>query len=263
VTPHRDKVRTQHGFASLIQWPGAGLGLVWLDGRAIPPDAPEGVGNMALRAAAFDSTGQLLKESVVAPRVCECCPTAAAETTDGLIVAYRNRSLGEVRDIYVTRLLNGRWTTPAPVHQDGWVIKACPINGPAISAHGRDVAVAWFTGKGDTGHAFVAFSRDGGGTFGSPVRLDDASSLGRVGVDLLRDGSAVGTWVEFANGNRPSTFMVRRVDAMGKRGPSVRIADAGGTRYPRVGLSGSELLFAWTETVDGAPRVRTAHAMLQ
>jgi hypothetical protein len=217
---------------------------------------------MALRAATFDATGKQLKESVVDARVCECCPTAAAETADGVIVAYRNRSPGEVRDIYVTRLASGRWTPPVAVHRDGWVIKACPINGPAISAHGRDVAVAWFTGKGGTGHAYVAFSHDSGSTFGSPVRLDDVTSLGRVGVELLSDGSAVGTWVEFASENKPSTFMVRRVDAKGQRGSAVRIADSGGTRYPRVALSGNELLFAWTEAGDRPSRVRTAHAVL-
>lgn len=34
-TPHRDRTQTEHGFASLFQMPGAGLGLVWLDGRAV------------------------------------------------------------------------------------------------------------------------------------------------------------------------------------------------------------------------------------
>jgi hypothetical protein len=262
VTPHHDKVQTQHGFASLFPVPDVGLGVVWLDGRAIPPDAPEGAGNMALRAATFDSTGKFLQESVVDSRVCECCPTAAAETSDGVIVAYRKRSAGEVRDIYVTRLASGRWTQPVAVHQDGWVIKACPVNGAAISAHGRDVAVAWFTGKGGTGHAFLAFSHDLGSTFTAPVRLDESSSLGRVGVVLLADGSAVGTWVEFANENKPSTFMARRIDARGQRGNAVRIADSGGTRYPRIALSGNELLFAWTQTVDGAPQVRVAHAVV-
>jgi hypothetical protein len=261
ITPHRDTVQTQHGFASLFQVPGAGLGIVWLDGRAIPPDAPEGVGNMALRAATFDSAGKLLKESVVDARVCECCPTATAETSDGVIVAYRNRSAGEIRDIFVTRLANGRWTPPVAVHHDGWLIKACPVNGPAISARGRNVAVVWFTGKGDSGHAFLAFSHDGGITFTAPVRLDETSSLGRVGVVLLSDGSAVGTWVEFANSTKPSTFMARRIDERGQRGTAVRIADSGGTRYPRTALSGNELLFAWTETVDGVPRVRAAHTL--
>jgi hypothetical protein len=34
-TPHSDGTKTEHGFASLFQMPGAGLGLIWLDGRAI------------------------------------------------------------------------------------------------------------------------------------------------------------------------------------------------------------------------------------
>ena len=41
-TPHSDGTKTEHGFASLFQMPGAGLGLVWLDGRAMKPDAGHG-----------------------------------------------------------------------------------------------------------------------------------------------------------------------------------------------------------------------------
>jgi hypothetical protein len=262
ITPHRDNVQTQHGFGSLFQVPGSSLGLAWLDGRAMPPDAPEGVGNMALRAATFDSSGKLLKESVVDGRVCECCPTSTAETSEGVIVAYRNRTADEVRDIFVARLVNGRWTQPAVVHQDGWVIKACPVNGPGVSAHGRDVAVVWFTAKGGTGRAFVALSHDGGVRFGAPIRLDNSSSLGRVGVTLLDDGSAVATWLEFLDENKPSTLMARRIDAQGQRGDAIRIADSGGTRYPRVALSGNEILFAWTAVENGAVRVRAARAMV-
>jgi hypothetical protein len=258
IKPHRDRVQTQHGFASLFQVRGAGLGLVWLDGRAIAPDAPEGAGNMALRAATFDAAGTPLKEVVVDARVCECCPTAAAQTADGVIVAYRNRSAGEVRDIYVSRFVNGRWTPPVAVHHDGWMIEGCPVNGPAISAQDRNVTVAWFTAKGGTGRTFLAFSRDAGRTFAAPVRVDDAGSLGRVGVELLRDGSAAVTWVE--SNEQRSSFMARRVDRTGRRGPAVRIGESSGTRIPRVARNGDELLFVWTETEGGAPRVRTARA---
>lgn len=261
INPHRDKVQTQHGFASIFPTPNGGFGVVWLDGRAIPADAPEGVGNMALRSAMFDQAGKQLNESVVDARVCECCPTSAAATSDGAIVAYRNRSAGEVRDIYVTRLAKGRWLMPVPVHRDGWVVRACPVNGPAISASGRDVAVAWFTAKGGTGHTFLAFSNDGGGTFAPPVRVDDASSLGRVGVLLLDDGSAVVTWVEFAN--EKSTFQARRVTATGERGSAVRIADSSGTRYPRLAKAPNGLLFAWTETDGDTQRVKTAQAAVR
>jgi len=260
IKPHHDRVQTQHGFASLFQVPSAGLGVVWLDGRAINPDAPEGAGNMALRAATFDAIGNQLKEVVVDARVCECCPTAAARTADGIIVAYRNRAAGEIRDIYVTRFVSGRWTQPVAVHHDGWMIHGCPVNGPAIAAQDRDVAVAWFTAKGGTGRTFVAFSRDGGRTFAPPVRVDDAGSLGRVGVEMLRDGSAAITWVE--SNEQRSSFLARRVDRTGRRGPAVRIGESSGTRIPRVARNADELLFAWTETENRVQHVRTARAIV-
>lgn len=258
VSPHHDTVQTEHGFASLFQVPGASLGLVWLDGRAINPDAPEGAGNMALRATVFGATGKQGPEVVVDRRVCECCPTAAAATADGIVVAYRDRSANEIRDIYVTRLVSGRWSLPTRVHADNWRVEGCPVNGPAISARGRDVVVSWFTAAGGHGRAFAAFSQDGGRTFGPPVRVDEVGSEGRVGVALLTDGSAAVSWIEFANEH--STLMVRRVARGGLRGPAVRVAEAGGTRIPRLVRSGSELLFAWTETADDASRVRTARA---
>ena len=48
VSPHHDGAQTQHGFVSLFQAPGAGLGLVWLDGRTTDPQKESG--DMALRA---------------------------------------------------------------------------------------------------------------------------------------------------------------------------------------------------------------------
>jgi len=253
--PHHDSTQTQHGFASLFQVPGGGLGLVWLDGRAIRPDAP--TGDMALRAALFDAAGRQQREMVVDSRVCECCSTATAVTSAGVIVAYRNRDASETRDIYVTRLVNDKWTSPTLVHKDGWRLDGCPVNGPAVSARGSEVAVAWFTAVGDEPRTLVAFSHDAGGTFGAPIRVDDRGSAGRVGVELLDDASAVVTWVEAAS---PAMFSARRVDGRGRRGPAVRVAEATGTRHPRVARFGDEVLFAWTATESGAPRVLTARA---
>ena len=258
VRPHGDALQTQHGFASLFQVPGAGLGVVWLDGRAIKPEAPE-PGDMALRAAVFDADGRQRPEMVVDPRVCECCPTAVAATSEGIIVAYRDRSANEVRDIMVTRLVNGRWTPPTPVYADGWRIEGCPVNGPAISARGSDVAVAWFTANGDQGRTFVAFSHDAGRTFSPPVRADEGTSLGRVDVELLDDKSAVVTWVESLP--KPA-FTARRVDDRGRRGTATAIAEATGTRLPRLARFGDELLFAWTVTENEVPRVLTARARI-
>jgi len=199
-TPHHDRTKTQHGFASLFEMPGRGLGLVWLDGREneLNTEHPENAAIM-LRYAAFDPQWKQTADAVVNLRVCDCCQTSVAATADGVVAAFRDRSDKEIRDIAVTRLENGKWSEPSLVHDDNWEIDSCPVNGPAVSAHGRNVVTAWFTAKNDKGQAFAAFSTDGGRTWGSPIRIDDASSLGHVDVEMLDDGSAVATWVEFAN----------------------------------------------------------------
>jgi hypothetical protein len=182
-------------------------------------------------------------------------------TSDGPIVAYRNRSENETRDIHVSRLAAGRWTSSTPVHEDGWQIAACPVNGPMLSARGRQVVAAWFTGKGDEGHAYVAFSNDAGRTFGSPVRLDDAAALGRVDVELLPGGAALATWIELAD--QQAQFRARHVDVTGARSAPVTLAVLEGSRaagYPRLGMHGGELIFAWTDTTAGASQVRVASA---
>ena len=262
VAPHHDRTETQHGFASLFQAPGAGLGLVWLDGRATSAKLAHPSDSMSLRAAAFNRAGTQLGETLIDARVCDCCPTSVAVTAEGPIVAFRDRSAREIRDIYVSRLVAGKWTTPVPVHNDGWQIEACPVNGPSVSARNRDVAVAWFTALNDEGKAYVAFSRDAGRTFGAPVRVDDESAIGHVDVEWLADGSAAVSWIEFAK--ERSQFKVRRVEPGGARSTAVTIAGAGDARvagHPRLAQVRNELVFAWTETSGGASRVRVARAV--
>jgi hypothetical protein len=252
VAPHRDRTITQHGFASLFPVGEGGLGLVWLDGRATHGEA----GDMQLRAAMYDKSHKQLSDTAIVMRVCECCPTSVAVSADGPIAAYRGRSAGEIRDIYVTRLAAGRWTMPVPVHRDNYKIEGCPVNGPAIAARGRDVAVAWFTAPKEVNRSFVAFSHDSGRTFAAPIRVDDAESLGRVGVALRKDGSAIVGWVESAA--QTPQFEMRAVQPDGTRSPAVVVANSSGTRYPRLALARGEVILAWTESDKDSSRVKTA-----
>lgn len=264
-TPHHDGTKTEHGFASMFQVPGAGLGLVWLDGRQTTPAGAgaatehdeHGGGAMTVRYGAFDGQWKQTTDMPIDTRVCECCPTTAAVTSDGVIAAFRNRTEDEIRDIYVSRLENGKWTEPRAVHNDNWKIAACPVNGPMLSARGRDVVIAWFTGKVEPGQVFAAFSKDAGRTFGAPIRLDDTAALGRVDVELMPDGSAVATWIETLD--RRSEYRMRRISASGDRGPVTKIADIGSTRtsgYPRLARMGTELVFAWIESAPTAAGTR-------
>jgi hypothetical protein len=234
---------------------------VCLDGRATDPDLPHPTDNMALRATTFKSDGTQLLETVVDSRVCECCPTSVASTSEGPIVAYRNRSAQEVRDIYVSRLAAGRWSPPVAVHNDNWTIDACPVNGPAVAASGRTVVVAWFTAKNDEGKTFTVFSSDAGHTFGKAIRVDDVASTGHVDAAMLPDGSAAVSWIEYANDR--SQLKVRRIGGTGERGAAVTIAGAGDARpagNPQMTAGSGELVFAWTETRAGASTVKTARA---
>ena len=163
----------------------------------------EGTGDMALRAAHFDRnwTAAVGGTPSISASASAAPPPPPSPATVRF-VAYRNRSADEVRDIYVSRFTGDAWTVPAPVHDDGWKIDGCPVNGPSISASDRHVAVAWFTAPKDEGHALVAFSRDAGRTFSAPVQVDDTASLGRVDVEQLADGSAVVGWIELAGDAR-------------------------------------------------------------
>jgi hypothetical protein len=266
IVPHRDGTQTEHGFASLFDAPGGQLGLVWLDGRAMKADhsgGHESSGDMSLRFLSYGADWKPGTDTPLDLRVCECCPTAVAMTADGPLVAYRDRGAGEVRDIYVTRLENGKWSAPSVVHSDNWRVPACPVNGPALSARGREVAIAWFTAKDDQPKSYAAFSSDAGRTFGSPIRLDDQASLGRVQVQLLADGSAAVAYVEFAS--QKASFRLRRVERTGARSAPVTVAGIAGSRasgLPRMALHGNELVFAWVDR-EGGSQVRTARAVLK
>lgn len=275
-TPHHDGTPTEHGFASIVPM-ADGFGLVWLDGRNMlaPPKPGEGAkggehsehgggGSMTVRFARFDKAFKQVEESEVDARVCECCPTAAAMTSEGMIAAYRNRGDDEVRDNFVARLVNGKWTTPQAVFNDNWKIAACPVNGPALSANGSAVVMSWFTAKDDQPRAYAAFSADAGKTFAAPIRIDDAGTLGRVDIALLPNGAALATWIEFAD--KTATFRARRIDRNGTKSAPVTVSTMAGSRasgYPRAAIANGEVVFAWTESGDGgALQVRTAAAKL-
>jgi hypothetical protein len=264
VMPHRDGTKTEHGFVSFAPWPGGGVGLIWLDGRDYAKYAGAEhhsmemmKAEMALRATKFKNGAQS-DEMLVDARVCDCCPTALTATSRGLVAAYRDRSRSEVRDIYVARLENGRWLPGRPVHEDGWLIPACPVNGPALASRGDRVAIAWFTAANNEGRVYAAFSSDGGASFGAPQRVDEGNPEGRVDIVLLEDGSAIVQWIERLEPG--AEVRMRRVAAGQEKMPATRVATITSDRasgYPRLVVAGRELVFAWT-----AKQVKTAVAPL-
>jgi len=263
-TPHEDDTPTEHGFVSIFPGEEGAWGLVWLDGRQyVASDGVEASNEMTLRFRQVAGDGAVGEEVVIDPRVCDCCQTTAVLTSAGPLVAYRDRSEMEIRDISVTRLIGGRWTEGAPVHRDEWHINACPVNGPKAAARADAVALAWFTGAGDIPHVKVAFSADAGETFGEPLVIDEGNPAGRVDVVLLADGSAVVSWLERSD-EGDAEVRVRRVWPNGRTSLSEPLTRSSGARssgFPRMLQSADgTLVFAWTDVADGGTRVKVARA---
>jgi hypothetical protein len=201
-------------------------------------------------------------------RICDCCQTDAAMTARGLIVAYRDRSDAEIRDIHVVRREGQSWTTPTPVHQDGWKIPGCPVNGPAIAARGDTVVVAWFTAPDDTARVRLAYSYDAGTTFSPPLRIDGGLPVGRVDVQLGDSGKAVVAWLERTD-SANAELRLRVTAPNGALSAPMVLAPTSPSRasgFPRMALqrhgTGSALIVVWTHPADTS-RVRVARVQLR
>jgi hypothetical protein len=255
VRPHRDDTNTEHGFVSLVPTAEGKFEVVWLDGRNTAQKPP---GPMTLRFATFHANGELDSGALIDESVCDCCNTDALRTGDGAtLVAYRDRSASEIRDISVSRLFESSWSTPQTVHADNWEIAGCPVNGPAAASQGDLVAITWFTAAQDTAVVLVAFSRDGGRTFDPPTRIDNGDPMGRVDLVLLDDGSALVSWLERRDDR--ARIYLRRAQPSGPL-QSTLVASTSESRssgFPRMVRLGNEIVLAWTE--PGEPsRIRTA-----
>ncbi|MFT5143417.1 MAG: hypothetical protein ACI80V_000689 [Rhodothermales bacterium] len=275
---HDDEAPVEHGFGAMTAI-GNEVHAVWLDGRQ-GPENPQ----MSVRTRSLGSDGAGFgADTLLDERTCDCCPNdIVAVGDDGLVAAYRNRSADEVRDIHVIRYADGAWQEPKAVHEDGWQIAACPVNGPALASADGRVAIAWFTAPEDAPQVNVAFSEDGGESFGAPIRMDTGPPTGRVDIVMLEDGTAVVSWIQASSSavetppadapqgrRRPPAveagIMARRVSADGRTSDPVVVIPTSTSRssgYPRMVKVGNDLVFAWTG-LDPVRSVQSARATLQ
>jgi len=256
IKPHDDGTPTEHGFVTLFPW-GSGFGAVWLDGRKTRPEP----GGMTLRYARFGFDGTIGESGEIDELVCDCCATDVALAAAGPVATYRNRTSDEIRDIAVSRYAEGAWQPPVIVGNDQWRIPGCPVNGSTIAARGERVVVAWYTAPNRQRRVQLAWSDDGGRSFGSPVLLEEGSVSGNVDVDLLSDDLAVVSWTA-RTADGPGEIRLQRVPFRGKPGPVQVIATSNvgrGSGFPQMILGRDGLVYAWTEPGE-PPRIHTARS---
>lgn len=251
--PHKDGTPSEHGFASLVP-AGDCFGVFWLDGRAMKKPGDD----MSLRFTTLFADGRFGKEQLIDPRVCECCQTSAVRLDDGgFLVAYRDRSREEVRDMGAAIVRGGAIQRRFHLHDDGWVVKGCPVNGPAIAVKGQTVAAAWPTQGGDGFEVRVRFSTEVYGAWNRVRRINVRETIGRVDIAMLDESRAIVSWIE--SGEKPA-IRCRIANVNGTMGPPKLVAETSSIRssgFPRIAVLGKHVYFAWTE-VGKPSRVRTA-----
>ena len=252
---HEDRSPAEHGFVSAVR-EGQGIRFYYLDGRATPGDKP-----MQLRTVLVEGT-RIAPSELVDDSVCDCCTTAAATLPVGAsVVAYRDRTAAEMRDVQVAiRPVAGPISTH-PVGSEPWRIAGCPVNGPALAANGGELAVAWFAAPGDRPRTAVALSADGGTSWG-PARPIPAAAggqpMGQLALAPTAGGFAL-AWLEAIPGG--SEIRVARLDRRGELAPSVAIARTGAGRaagIPRLASAGNRLALFWVGGGDPAAGLRFA-----
>ncbi|MCS5662465.1 MAG: hypothetical protein NZ842_18890, partial [Dehalococcoidia bacterium] len=226
-----------------------GVGMVWLDGRNMAPsEHGHGSGEMSLFTTFLSRDLNLGVEVSLDSRICECCPTAAATIKGNTIIAYRDRSENEVRNIQIRRFSNGEWEPSFAVNDDGWMIPGCPVNGPELAVYEDKLAIAWYTAPNGEAKVNLAFSEDMGVSFSEPIRIDDGIPLGRVDLEWLNRSAVVVSWIEVTGDS--AELKLRKVSLKGEVDSPLVVSkiDAGrGSGYPQMVNFQNELIFAWTE----------------
>ncbi|MEZ5404174.1 MAG: hypothetical protein R2729_31130 [Bryobacteraceae bacterium] len=208
-----------------------------------------------VRFIEFDASGSVSRDQELDADVCSCCQTALAKTAYGWIAAYRDHAPGEIRDIAVTRLRNGRWTKPEPLHRDGWNINGCPTDGPSIASNRGGLAIVWLTRAGGEARVQAALSGDDGLRFRRPIRLDGGNPLGRPAIQKFDTESYLATWLE-KTGDDGVEIRLRKVAVSGELSRPVvltRVPVGRASGFPKIALTGNRILIAWRDE-----RVRAA-----
>ena len=245
---HNDGVKAEHGFVSIIPNDNQGFFITWLDGRNTVDNDLDGYHKpMTIRFAEITNKGDIIDESELDSATCDCCQTSIAVTNKGPVVVYRDRSDKEVRDIYIARKINGIWGVPTPIHNDGWEINGCPVNGPKVASNSNNLAVSWFTVSNEKPTVNLSFSKSNGASFGTPIKINDDDPIGRVDVAFLNPQEVLVSYIE---GDDVGTYLrIKKVSIDGKVSAPITISKIDGGRnsgVPQLEILDNDAFIVWT-----------------
>ncbi|EDM43955.1 BNR repeat, putative [unidentified eubacterium SCB49] len=253
VLLHSDGTKSEHGFVSLQPYGETSFYAVWLDGRntaGMDHETHTGHGGaMTLRGAIVSETGMLSREEEIDNRVCDCCQTDLSITKNKeILVAYRDRSEDEIRDIKIKKWnLDTGWSAPITVGNDNWKIAGCPVNGPALASFDNDYAVAWYSGANDMPKVQLAFGEEDSIELSNPITINSNPTMGRVDLVMISKTEAVVTWMEDKGDD--TLIQLLKVTKDGTKSNVITVSKTSSERasgFPKITVLKNNIMMAFT-----------------
>ena len=260
---HNDNTFTEHGFVSIQPFKD-GFIASWLDGRNTSHEKSShndhSSGPMSLRSAIVSENGEVIEEFEIDSKVCDCCQTSMTVANGTPIVVYRDRTDQEIRDISISRYIDGSWTNPQLINNDGWVINGCPVNGPNIDSYGDNVVVSWFSASNGIPKVNVKFSKDRGYSFSEKIYVNDLNNipLGRVDVEFIDNDEILISWLSSLDGK--GLLLMRKINSKGNLGDITsfeNISTQRSTGFPQIEKFKDNIYISWTDSEGETKNIRT------
>lgn len=261
-TAHEDQSPTEHGFVSMVPLRNDAVLAIWLDGRNTGGHhgSQDFAHAMTLRSAELAPNGTRSRKRQIDDVVCDCCQTDLVSTGNDFLAVYRNRAEGEIRDIAFSRYNTelGEWSESRIIHNDGWEIGGCPVNGPRAASYENQLAVIWYTQAGGESKVKLARSGDYGHSFDEAISLEATNPAGRTDVLFTSEGHLFVSWLDIKNGE--GHIMLQQIFEDGSASEPIKAAVTDPTPrsgFPRMVPYQNGIMLSWTET-SPSMQVRTA-----
>jgi len=195
--PHQDTAIAEHGFAQWLPHEN-GAQMVWLDGRDFDGHPDPSQARMELRMNNWTREGWQ-EESLLDSSVCTCCPMTAAATSDSTYeLIYRDRLPVEIRDFSRLQInvQSGECSASKLLHEDGWKIAACPVNGASLAQNNDRFLAVWYTAAGNEPTIYHAWRNPADSEYSDPKPLHVNAPLGRIATAVDGHGEFYAVWLE-------------------------------------------------------------------
>ena len=127
-----------------------------------------------------------------------------------------------------------------------------------VVSSSNNIAVSWFTVSDGIPKVNLSFSDSYGSSFGSPIKINDFSAIGRVDTAFLNEREVL---VSYMEGDGDGTYLrIKKISIDGNVSKPITISkidDGRGTGVPQLEIVDDEIFIVWTVYDNESNQLKT------